>query len=81
VRTLARRIAEELGLEVRKYPAKWHTYGKAAGPIRNREMLKENPELVIAFHDDIKNSKGTKDMVTIAQKAGITVVIISNPIV
>jgi hypothetical protein len=79
--TLARRIAEELGLEVRKYPAKWQTYGKAAGPIRNREMLKENPELVMAFHDDIQNSKGTKDMVTIAQKAGITVVIISNPIV
>jgi len=36
-------------------------------------MLKDNPDidLVVAFHDDIENSKGTKHMVNIAQKNGI----------
>jgi hypothetical protein len=31
------------------------------------------PDLVLAFHPDLKNSKGTKDMVERAEKAGIEV--------
>lgn len=54
------------------YPALWDEHGKAAGPIRNRQMLKEGqPDLVIAFHNDISTSKGTKDMVKIAKEAGL----------
>ena len=44
-------------------PADWKKYGKSAGPIRNREMLKMDPDIVLIFHDDPKNSKGTKDCV------------------
>lgn len=53
-------------------------YGRAGGPIRNQQMLDENPDikLVIAFHNDISQSKGTKDMVLKAIKAGIPVEII-----
>lgn len=59
-------------LLVLEYPAQWHVYGKSAGPIRNRQMLEEGkPELVYAFHQNIAISKGTKDMVAQAQKAGI----------
>lgn len=55
-----------------KFPANWTKHGKAAGPIRNRQMLTEGkPDLVLAFHNDIANSKGTKDMVRCAMKAGI----------
>lgn len=63
---------------IKSYPAKWEEHGKAAGPIRNRQMLDENPEieLVIAFHNDISQSKGTKDMVLLAIKRGIPVEII-----
>ena len=50
-------------------------YWKAAGPARNREMLKEKPDIVLAFHNDIEKSKGTKDMVMAANKAGIIVCI------
>lgn len=68
---LARSVAEELGFEVRTYLANWKEYHRAAGPIRNKLMLEEgDPDLVIAFHDDIENSKGTKNMMEISKKAG-----------
>ena len=42
-----------------RYPAKWGEHGRAAGPIRNQEMLdKEHPDLVVAF----PGGRGTDDM-------------------
>lgn len=53
------------------YPADWKTYGKAAGPIRNAQMLEEGkPDLVVAF----LGGSGTKDMVDKATKAGVKVI-------
>jgi len=52
-------------------PADWKKYGRAAGPIRNREMLKEAPDLVLAFHDSIEASKGTADMLCATADARI----------
>lgn len=72
-------IAAKLGLSVRSFQAEWEKYGKAAGPIRNRKMLVEGkPDLVIAFHDDIRNSKGTKNMVEQAKRKGIPTEVISS---
>lgn len=54
------------------FPAEWGRYGRAAGPIRNQQMLDEGkPDIVLAFHDDIEDSKGTRDMLRRAQKAGV----------
>ena len=65
--TLAREVAEELGIPVDPYPADWDRFHKAAGPIRNRQMVNEGkPDIVVAFHNNILGSKGTKDMVTFA---------------
>ena len=64
---IAGKIAESLGIPVEKYPAKWAKYGKAAGPLRNIEMIMTGPNYVIAFHDDIKSSKGTADMLKLAR--------------
>ena len=59
-------------LVVEEYPANWVKFHKAAGPIRNAQMLKEGkPDLVVAFNNDIENSKGTADMLQKAEKAGI----------
>lgn len=66
-------FAEIAGLPVRRFPADWATHGKAAGPIRNREMLGAKPDYVFAFHENLKESKGTADMVKIARKAGVPV--------
>lgn len=65
--------AESRGVPVQAFPADWARYGRAAGPIRNREMLNEGrPDVVIAFHRDLSRSKGTADMVKIARQAGVT---------
>lgn len=67
-------VAVLMGWPYKRYPADWVKYGKAAGPIRNQQMLDEGkPDLVLAFHDDLKNSKGTKDMIKRAEKAGVKV--------
>ena len=69
--TLARLSANAMGIETLKFPADWQKYGRAAGPIRNSQMLKEgNPDVVVGFHYKIDESKGTRDMLTRAKKAG-----------
>lgn len=76
---IARRVALELGYAVHAYPAQWAHFGKAAGPVRNALMLKDGkPDLVIAFHDSLETSKGTKDMVTRARSKGVPVIVITH---
>lgn len=75
---LAGRAARCLGLDVKEFPADWKKYGNAAGPIRNTQMLDEKPNLVLAFHNDIENSKGTKDMVKKARKAGVITFVVTD---
>ena len=72
--TIANDMAIKHGHLVNDFPAYWESYGAAAGPIRNGEMLKQGkPELVVAFHDNLENSKGTKDMIRQAKRAGVPV--------
>ncbi len=77
---LAKEAARELGYPVtNNYAADWKVYGGAAGPIRNRRMLKEQkPDLVVAFHDNIATSKGTKDMLHAAKLVGVEAAIYSH---
>lgn len=59
-----------------EYPADWKNHGMAAGPIRNKQMLDEGkPDLIIAFM--FKDSRGTKNMVEQAKKAGVETRIIN----
>lgn len=69
--TLAGDWAYERGVPFNCYPADWKTHGRAAGPIRNQQMLDEaRPDLVIAF----PGTNGTRDMKWRAAKAGIEVI-------
>jgi YspA, cpYpsA-related SLOG family len=61
------------GLRVTVIPAEWDRFGSAAGPIRNRLMLAEKPDVVLAFHDDLRRSLGTRDCVAEAQRRGVPV--------
>ena len=57
------------------FPAKWRLYGRAAGPTRNREMLrtvKDSLSLVVAF----KGGAGTKDMVKLAKHHKVPVLMV-----
>jgi len=73
---LSAEAAENFNIPVLRFPADWDKYGRAAGPIRNTQMLKEGmPDLVVAFHDDIQNSKGTLNMVKQSLKQGLKVMV------
>lgn len=72
--TLAAKCAKIHGMSLQEYEADWDSYGKAAGPIRNKAMLVDGlPDIVIAFHDSISTSKGTANMIKQARKAGLVV--------
>lgn len=60
---MSRDIAKASGVKVIPVPADWVTYGRAAGPIRNKWMLDMNPDEVWAFHNNIATSRGTLNMV------------------
>ena len=70
--TLADQWARMRGIEVQPFPADWKTHKRAAGPIRNREMLTTSPALVVAF----RGGSGTADMIKAANKAGVPVKVI-----
>lgn len=58
---------------VRAFPADWDRYRKAAGPIRNQQMLVEGkPHVIIAF----KGGTGTANMTSIGKKANVPVLTI-----
>lgn len=70
----ARVWADRRGIEVEEYPAEWETFGRAAGPRRNQQMLNSlvvGQDLVVAFHEEFDTSLGTKDMVTRAAHKGV----------
>lgn len=73
---IAGKIGEVLGFTIKTFPANWSKYGRAAGPIRNMQMLDTKPNLVIAFHSDIQNSKGTLHCITNSKKRNIPVQLI-----
>lgn len=76
---LARLAAESLGIPVLPFPAKWKKYGKAAGHIRNKQMLDEGqPDEAIGFHADIENSRGSKNMRDQALSRGVPTTIYSE---
>jgi len=73
------------------FPAKWEEYKqkypiekfgmkwKSAGTDRNTQMLVEGkPDLIVAFHNNISASKGTKNMIKQATDAGIKVILVEE---
>lgn len=67
---LAREWCHQSLCQYENYPADWKTHGRAAGPIRNQQMIDEGrPTKVVAF----PGGRGTADMVRRARAAGIPV--------
>lgn len=62
---LGERYAKENNIDIVRFPAKWNTYGKKAGYLRNLEMG-EYGDILIAF--PIGESKGTYNMINIMKK-------------
>lgn len=74
---LAEIYAEKNQIPVIVFKPDWEKYGKAAGVIRNREII-EAAEMLVAFWDG--ESKGTASSLAFAQKKGIPIqtVIVRN---
>ncbi len=76
---MAFHLADDLSIEVLSFPAQWKKYGKAAGVIRNQQMLNGgHPDLVVAFHSDIINSADTADMLCRAEDNNIPYTLIEG---
>ena len=70
---LGAHAARELGWAVLGFPAEWSRYGRAAGTIRNIQMLDESPDFVLAF--PTSSSRGTWHAVKEAEKRRIPVTV------
>ena len=78
---MGERYAEEHGLRVQRFPADWKTYGRAAGPIRNRQMAEfasKADGILVAFWDG--NSRGTASMIRLAEQKNLRISVINYTI-
>ena len=71
--SLAEQFAREHNIQTDIYRPDWKSYGRAAGPKRNRTIV-ENSDKIIAFWDG--ESKGTKSSIDLAKKLGKEVIVI-----
>lgn len=71
--TIGKIIARSFGWSIIEVPADWDIYGDDAGPIRNREMLDMQPDVVVGFLRS--HSHGTMDCLNEAERRGLPTVI------
>ena len=62
--------AASYGYTVDRFPADWNTHSKAAGHIRNQQMLDSGIDLAVEF----PGGRGTADMRRRLDKAGVKVI-------
>jgi hypothetical protein len=66
VDSLGEKLANIICVPVCKFPADWKTYGKAAGPIRNKQMA-EYADAAIVIHN---GSRGSLNMIENMKQLG-----------
>jgi O-acetyl-ADP-ribose deacetylase (regulator of RNase III) len=85
----AARWARQRGVAVEVFRARWQHMAaegkprRAAGPLRNLAMLDALDQapggrLVVAFHDDLSRSRGTRQLVRAARARGYPVTLVSG---
>lgn len=73
---MARVAATWLGIPWIAFPARWDKFEKAAGPIRNEQMLRiGRASIVLAFHNDLRRSVGTANMIKQASRAHVDILV------
>ena len=68
--SLGEQYAKDRGYTIHSFPADWKKYGRSAGFVRNKEMVK-NADALVAFWDG--QSHGTKHMIELAYQQEIKV--------
>jgi len=79
---LAQEVCAELKIHCLTIPADWVYHGSRGGPMRNEYMLREAKrfglDLVVAFHENLEKSKGTKHMIEIARREKVDVMVVTS---
>ena len=70
---LGEQFAEKYNCAIKRFPANWDKYGKSAGYIRNSDMARY-ADILFAFWDG--KSVGTRHMIDLANKRGLTVFVL-----
>jgi predicted Rossmann-fold nucleotide-binding protein len=68
--TLAEQWATASLIPTQPMPAQWEIYGKGAGHVRNKEMICEKPDMVLAF----PGGPGTEGMIELANRFKVPVI-------
>ena len=78
--TLGEKFAKAYGYPLKIFPADWNTYGRSAGPIRNKQMAEyaaaADRGILIAF--PIGESRGTRNMIKLAKQYGLEVEVVES---
>ena len=71
--SLAANLAKDRGLDTHTFFADWDRWGKAAGPLRNQQMLDDGkPTIAFGFvNKPLAQSRGSADMARRLSAAGI----------
>ena len=75
---LGEMFADTNNFAVKRFPANWDKYQKAAGPIRNKQMAEyaaEETGVLFAFWDG--KSRGIRNMINTAERYGLEVHVIN----
>lgn len=67
---LGERYAKERGIPLKLFPADWKRHGRAAGPIRNREMAEYADALFLLWDGE---SKGSANMLKEAERSKLKI--------
>jgi len=74
---IAAQEASKRGWTIEAHPADWAAHGKAAGPLRNQQMVDAGADITLAFPQE--GSRGTWDCIRRARKAEIPVWVVPAP--
>jgi hypothetical protein len=73
--SLGEKYAGFHNIPIKQFPAKWNKYGRAAGPIRNKEMA-EYADGLIAI--SVNDSRGTANMIQNAKRLNLKTNVITK---
>lgn len=68
--TLCAEVASKFGTEIEPHPADWKRYGKAAGPLRNHEMIDSGCDFLLTF----PGGCGTGECKAYARRRGVRII-------
>ena len=74
--TLAKFYAINKNIKYKEFPADWNKHGRAAGPIRNKQMA-EYSDILIAFRYVDNPSRGTENMIKQAKESNLKIITVN----